>query len=113
MATAGSIGKRRADVIQRIQDRCAQMGGGELTIPTYSRHGQDLLLVFQLEAIADYLDSIPVTAPALSRYDSMTNKELDAEIKQRELDKGKARSKPELIAVLQTADKVIENAPTL
>lgn len=117
MATAGSIGRRRALVIERIQNRCAAIGGGrELVIPTHSRFGQDLLLVFQLEAIADFLDAIelPPAEPTNteSEFDNLTNAQLKDMINARGLTVGKARSKPELIAVLTSAQET-EDAPTL
>lgn len=109
MATATSIGRRRMQAIECIQNRCAAFGGGrELTIPTYSRHGQELLLVFQLEAIAKYLEGIEIEQSAQSLYEPMTNKKLVALIVERKLDKGKARSKPELIAILEAADQTAE-----
>lgn len=103
MATAGLIGKRRQDAIERIQLTCAQLGGGkELVIPTRGKYGNDMLLVTQLEAIADFLEAI--NPPAAAGYDGMTVKELRAIAANQGLDATKARSKTELIAVIQAAE---------
>lgn len=98
MATAGSIGKRRQEAIERIQSACTQLGGGkELVIPTRGKYGNEMLLVTQLETIADYLDGIP------QGYDTMTVKELKALASDKGLAVQDARSKSELIAALQAA----------
>ncbi len=111
MATAGSNGKRLGLAIERLKQGCAAIGGGrELIFPTYSRYGADMLIILQVEAIADFIEGVKM--PPVSAYESMTNKELTAEIEQRGLEKGTARSKSELIAVLEAAEKVNENATT-
>ena len=103
MATAGSIGKRRQDAIERIQTKCAEMSNGKpLVIPTRGKYGNDMLLVTQLEAIADFLDDL--NPPVLAGYGNMTVKELKAAIADRGIDAGQTRSKTEMIAALQAAD---------
>lgn len=58
MATAVARGQRRANAITRIEQSCqALAGGGELHLPTVSRYGAEMLNIFQLEAIADFLES--------------------------------------------------------
>lgn len=63
MATESALGRRRALAKQRIEAALNKIGEGrEFTLPTFSRHGQGMLLVNQLEAIADFLDggAVPV-----------------------------------------------------
>lgn len=57
MATESALGRKRALAKQRIEAALNKLGEGrEFTLPTFSRHGQGVLLVNQLEAIADFLD---------------------------------------------------------
>ncbi len=143
MATEGALGRRRAHAIQRIETAA----GERLTLPTRSKYDDGMLLILQLEAIADYFESLQPAAvnpppsdrqiPTLEEarrlmdnsseqetveetestdgdeatgvYQAHTNAELTEMIQERGLDKGKARSKHELIAVLEAADKETEN----
>ena len=58
MATLVARGQRRASALERIERSCQTLVGGEsLRLPTTTRYGTDMLLIFQLEAIADYLES--------------------------------------------------------
>lgn len=103
MATDAAIGRRRALAVLRIEQRCAALGGGRtLNLTKSSRHGPDMLLMFQLEEIADYLET--VEPPRVSPYQAMTAKQLSAALTERGLDKGNARSKSELTALLEAAD---------
>jgi len=151
MATESSLGRRRAMATQRIEAALNNVGHeGVFVLPTFSRHGQGVLLVKQLESIADWLDggaaqavSVPMVQvepvetpesvttvthvadgetmiidlaepepPTESdetaedeQYGGMSNAQLEELILERGLVKGKARSKAELIAVLETADE--------
>jgi hypothetical protein len=68
MATSGAIGKRRAEAVGRIEQRCAAWGGGQtLTLPRFNRHGADMLLVAQLEAIADFLEAVELPTIAATK----------------------------------------------
>jgi hypothetical protein len=58
MATDAAKGKRRALAVQRIERQCQTLSGGQsLKLPTFSRHGVDVLLILQLEALADFLEA--------------------------------------------------------
>lgn len=144
MATDGAIGRRLAAAVGRIETALSKQSGGQsLNLPKQSRFGDKMLVVLQVEAIADFLDSMPIarTQPESDRdlptlqelrnkmdgkqsidnaeteegsetpdYQSMTNAKLEELIKDRGLEKGKAHTKPELIAVLEAADKDTEDA---
>lgn len=67
MATDGSKGRQLATEIQRIEIECGRLGGGQaFTLPTYNRHGLDMLLIQQLRAVADYLATIQSPMPPAS-----------------------------------------------
>lgn len=109
MATTGARGKRIADAILRIEQACVRLSGGNpLDLPTRSRHGAEHLLIAQLERLADFLEE--AVPSVTSEYDTLTNKQLIDLIEARGLDKGKSRSKSELLAVLNTAEKVVAHA---
>lgn len=138
MATDGLIGRRRALAVLRIEAACQLLSGGrKLNLPKFSRYGQDMLLVFQLETLADFLEILNAPAPkdetdhadarqSLTEaqkimginaqdadnvnYEDLTNKELAALIAARGLDKGKARSHADLQAILEAADNAAEMA---
>ena len=107
MATDGAIGRRKAAAIARIEQRCQRWKGEQLRLPTASRYGADVLLVLQLEALADFLEDAPLEAivPPTSLYADMTNKQLVAEIEARGLERGKASNKQQLADILAAADR--------
>ena len=112
MATDGAIGKRRADAVRRVEAACARLGGGSLSLPTFSRYGQETLLILQLEAIAACLETVPSPSP----YAAMTVRQLGDAVAARGLDKGTARTRAELTALLDAADdaaKEGDHAPAL
>lgn len=107
MATASSIGRRTNEAIQRIEVICSKLSSGQtLELPRRNRHGTEMLLLAQLNAIADFLEAMPVP----TTYEKMTVKELTAEIKARNLEAGTARTKAELTAILEAADNAVEEA---
>lgn len=111
MATLSSMGRRRAAAIQRIEARGAALGGGQsLSLPTFSRHGPDMLLVFQLEAIADFLDRLPEPETG---YQTLSLSQLKSLAKERDLPGvARLRERATLIAALQTADAQAEPGET-
>lgn len=115
MATEAAMGRRRADAAARIEAACARLGGSQsLVLPTFSRYGQDMLLILQLEAIAAYLEA--VEPPPVSPYMGLTVRQLTDLLTERGLDKGTARTRSELTALLEAADdaaKEGERAPAL
>lgn len=107
MATAGSIGRRKNEAIERIEAQCAKLSNGQtLVLPRKNRFGADMLLIAQLTAIADFLEALPQPSP----YKDMTVKQLEAEIKARKLEAGAARTKSALTAILEAADEAAEEA---
>ena len=104
MATDAMIGKRRAEAVARIEQRVNELGGKHtLHLPTHTRYGGDMLIVYQLEAIADYLETIPAVSE--QGYGDLKNAELIALMETRGLDKGSATKKQDYIDILEAADK--------
>lgn len=112
MATESSIGRRRAQAIRRIEQRSEALAGGrQLRLPRKSRHGAELLLVFQLEAIADFLDEIELPGEE-SPYETLTNAALKDLLKQRGIEVKSRPNHADLVSALEAADKAAQEVQT-
>lgn len=105
MASDGTRGRRVALAIQRIETAASRIGGEPLVIPRRSRYDAELLAIFQLEAIATYLESVNAQPAIQDDFRKYSNRALEELIKSRGLMQGNARNKDELIAVLKTAEQ--------
>lgn len=106
MATEAAIGKRRLQAIRRIEAHCQALGGGkELKLPKNTHYGLEMLVVYQLEAVADYLETVEPPKPP-SDYEALKFDDLKAMAVERGLEEEvkPLRSKATVIALLEAAD---------
>lgn len=67
MATESALGRRRSLATLRIEKVLSDLGQGRtFTLPTFSRFGSGMLIVNQMEAIADFLEGVSGGAVAKS-----------------------------------------------
>lgn len=102
MATDAAKGKRRSRALKRIEAAAEKLSVGQpLKLPTHSHYGPDFLLILQLEAIADFLEAIPVRSAS---YASMSLKALKALAQERGGLMAQLTTKAALIQALEAAD---------
>ncbi len=109
MASHGALGIRRKTAIERIEAAC----GAGLVLPLYSRYGNDVLLVLQLEAIAHFLDthSIQGTAPnSTTPYEGTAIQELMALARGRGISFSPRIGRDTLVQRLQEWDRTQQEA---
>lgn len=72
MATEGALGRRRYMALERIERKSEALSGGrKVNLPRQSRYGNDVLLILQLEALADFMDTLPTPEAAGDEPDSV------------------------------------------
>ncbi len=119
MATEAALGRKRAELVERIEARCKELSGGQsLELPRRSRFGWQTLLNDQLTVLADFLDSLVLpenmgAEPEESEGDDMSTEsdlmsmkldELKALASEQGLDASSLRSKAAVIKLMEHAE---------
>lgn len=114
MASIGARAARNREVRQRLDAALARISKRlDVTFPPEPRRAKDPALqpIRELERFADAVEIIETAlgeraseGEAPGGYDALTMAMLRDEIARRELDTGGARTKAELVAVLEAAD---------
>jgi hypothetical protein len=109
MATDYALGERRKAAMRRIQAAIAGDSDYTLELPKRSQYGQAVLLVQQLELLADYIEKAPVPeTPTVTISAPIPEKYLRAEQLARE-----GATKAAIVEALVSEESEAENAPAL